>query len=182
MIFAHDTELALQYAAALVNTRPTSSSPEALTSVEDLLLHLREWDGWTGRMPQTPADLTQVLRVRDRLAQLWEVDVEQAVDITNTLLRDGHALPQLVTHEPLGWHIHGTADDAAFAVRLAVEAAFGMIDVIRTDSLDRLQYCAGEDCERVLVDLTKNRSRKYCDTTCANKAHAAAYRARKATR
>lgn len=182
MIFAHDTELALQYAAALVNTRPTATSPEGLPNIEDLLAHLQEWDGWTGSMPRTDADLAQVLRVRDRLARLWVVDVQEAVAIVNTLLRDGRALPQLVTHEPLGWHIHGTPDDAPFAIRLAVEAAFGMVDVIRTDSLDRLEHCAGLDCDHVLVDLTKNRSRKYCDTACANKAHAAAYRARKASR
>ncbi|HOB06206.1 MAG TPA: CGNR zinc finger domain-containing protein [Propionibacteriaceae bacterium] len=30
----------------------------------------------------------------------------------------------------------------------------------------------------LLVDLSKNRSRKFCDTACANRAHAAAYRAR----
>jgi predicted RNA-binding Zn ribbon-like protein len=55
-----------------------------------------------------------------------------------------------------------------------------MIDVIRTDSLDRLGDCGAEDCDNVLVDLTKNRSRKFCDTACANRTHAAAYRARKA--
>jgi len=55
-----------------------------------------------------------------------------------------------------------------------------MVDVIRTDTLDRLRLCDREDCDNVLVDLTKNQSRKFCDTTCANRAHAAAYRARKA--
>ena len=56
--------------------------------------------------------------------------------------------------------------------------AMAMIDVIRTDSLSRLRLCEGEDCENVLIDLSKNQSRKFCDTACANRAHAAAYRAR----
>ena len=63
---------------------------------------------------------------------------------------------------------------------MAVDTGMAMVDVIRTDTLDRLRLCEREDCDNVLVDLTKNQSRKFCDTACANRAHAAAYRARKA--
>lgn len=179
MIFAPDTEVALQYVASLVNTRPSEDSPETLTSVAALLEQMDGWS-WTGRMPSTMADVEQVRRVRDRLRTLWGADTEEVVDIVNALLRDGGALPQLVIHEPYGWHIHGTDADAPVAVRMAVEAGLAFVDLIRTDSLDRLGVCEGEDCENVLIDLTKNRSRKFCDTPCANRAHAAAYRARKA--
>ncbi len=178
MIFTHDTEVSLMYAASLVNTRPSQAAPETLTDVDALLAQMAGW-GWTGSMPASEADVEQVRRVRDRLRLLWDVDVDRAVDIINDLLRDGRALPRLVIHEPYGWHIHGTEPDAPVAVRVAVEAAMAMIDVIRTESLDRLRVCAGEDCACVLVDLSKNRSRKFCDTLCANRAHAAAYRARR---
>ena len=179
MIFAPDTEVTLQWAATLVNTKPTVGAPETLNTVDDLLEHMAGWS-WTGSMPDNDTDLAQVRRVRDRLRTLWDVDVDQAVDIVNALLRDGRALPQLVIHEPFGWHIHGTDPDAPIAVRMAVDAAMAMVDVIRTDTLDRLRLCDREDCDNVLVDLTKNQSRKFCDTACANRAHAAAYRARKA--
>lgn len=179
MIFAPDTETSLMYAASLVNTKPSVGSVETLTDVPALLAQMDGW-GWTGSMPSSVDDLEQVRRVRDRLRTLWDVDVEGAVDIVNGLLRDGRALPQLVIHEPYGWHIHGADSNAPFAVRMAVEAAMAMIDVIRTDRFDRLQFCSGDDCDRVLIDLSRNRSRKFCDTTCANRAHAAAYRARKA--
>ena len=179
MIFAPDTEDSLQFAASLVNTKPSAHSPETLGSVEDLLDHMAGWS-WTGLMPDSDTDLAQVRRVRERLRALWDVDVEEAVDLVNALLRDGKALPQLVIHEPFGWHIHGTDSDAPIAVRMAVDTAMAMVDVIRTDSLDRLRTCEAEDCDHVLVDLSKNQSRKFHDTTCANRAHAAAYRARKA--
>ena len=55
-----------------------------------------------------------------------------------------------------------------------------LVDVIRADAVDRLRVCAGEDCEDVLVDLSRNRSRKFCDGTCGTRANVAAYRARKA--
>ena len=38
---------------------------------------------------------------------------------------------------------------------------------------------AGDGCERVIVDLSKNRSRRFCEAGCGNKANVAAYRARR---
>jgi hypothetical protein len=36
------------------------------------------------------------------------------------------------------------------------------------------------DCDQVLVDLSRNRSKRYCDArTCGNRVHVAAYRARR---
>ena len=56
----------------------------------------------------------------------------------------------------------------------------GFLDLIREDQLDRLRTCAADDCDDVLVDLSKNRSKRYCDTgNCGNRANVAAYRARK---
>jgi len=63
--------------------------------------------------------------------------------------------------------------------RLAAEAGMAFADLIRAGELDRLRVCAGDDCDAVLVDLTRNRSRIYCDTgNCGNRQHVAAYRAR----
>jgi predicted RNA-binding Zn ribbon-like protein len=56
----------------------------------------------------------------------------------------------------------------------------GLLDLVRSDELDRLRTCAAEDCDDVLVDLSKNRSRRFCDGGCGNRANVAAYRARKA--
>ena len=53
-----------------------------------------------------------------------------------------------------------------------------MIDVVRTDELDRLSRCADDTCEGVVIDLSRNRSRRYCSTACGNRNAVAAYRAR----
>jgi predicted RNA-binding Zn ribbon-like protein len=56
-----------------------------------------------------------------------------------------------------------------------------LIDLIRTDQLSRLKSCAGEGCDFVFVDLSRNRSRRFCsDGGCGNRAHVAAYRKRRA--
>ena len=62
----------------------------------------------------------------------------------------------------------------------SVEAAMALVDVVRSDELDRLRVCDADDCSDVLVDLSKNRSRRYCDAGCGNRVNVAAYRARRA--
>jgi predicted RNA-binding Zn ribbon-like protein len=63
---------------------------------------------------------------------------------------------------------------------MAVEAAMGFIDVVRDGQLSRLRMCTYPGCDNVVVDLSKNRSKRFCDSGCANRAAVNAYRARKA--
>ena len=101
------------------------------------------------------------------------------VAVVNRLLRDGHALPQLVRHDGWGYHVHATEPGASVADRMGVEAAMAVADVVRAGALDRLGRCAADRCDDVLVDLTRNASRRFCDASCANRSHVAAYRARR---
>ena len=64
--------------------------------------------------------------------------------------------------------------------RMAVEAAMAFADVIRSGQLDRLRTCAAENCDNVHIDLSKNRSRRFCGVSCANRTNVAAYRTRRA--
>ena len=63
--------------------------------------------------------------------------------------------------------------------RMAVDAAMAFADLIRFEELARLRYCAAADCDNVMVDLSKNRSRRFCSLTCANRVNVAAYRSRR---
>jgi len=181
MLFAHDTELALRGAAALVNTAPTlPTDTDDLATVEDLERFVAEWE-WTGSRAHDHAELEAVRALRPRLRRLWTVDTDGAAALVNELLADARALPQLVRHGEWTWHLHATPPEAPLATRMAVEAAMAMVDVIRADELGRLRTCAGDDCEDAVVDLSKNRSKRYCDGGCANRAHVAAYRRRRAT-
>ena len=175
MLFAHDTEVALAGAAALVNT--DSSDGELLGDVASLDAFVREW-GWTGSRRHNRTELAEVQALRPRLRAIWAADEDGAAEIVNALLREARALPQLVTHGEWGYHLHATAAQAPLADRMAVEAAMGLVDVIRMGELDRLRVCAADDCTDVLVDLSKNRSRRYCDRGCGNRMNVAAYRAR----
>ncbi|WP_122262942.1 CGNR zinc finger domain-containing protein [Ornithinimicrobium cerasi] len=180
MHFTHDTEIALQGAAGLVNTsvrRP--GDVEELATVDDLDAFVRAWR-WSGRRARDRAELAEVRDLRPRLAAFWELDEEGFAAQCNTLLAEAGALPRLVNHDDFGWHLHATPDDAPLATRMAVEAAMAFADVLRAGELRRLRTCEAEDCEDVHVDLSRNRSRRFCSTTCGNRMAAAAYRERQA--
>ena len=177
MLFAHDTEVALAAATALVNT--AADGEERLPDPPFLAAFLDEWQ-FTGSRTGDSAELAEVHRLRSVLAGIWDADEDGVVAVVNRLLRDGQALPQLVRHDGWGYHVHATEPTASVADRMGVEAAMALADVVRADALDRLRRCAASGCHDVLIDLTKNASRRFCDNTCANREHAAAYRARRA--
>ena len=177
MLFAHDTEVALAAAAELVNT--AGRGQEKLPDPDALAAFLATY-GWTGRHERTAAELRAVRALRPRLRRLWEADEEEVVTIVNTLLREANALPQLVRHDEWPYHLHATPSDAPLAVRMAVEAAMAMVDVVREGELRRMRICEFPDCDHVLVDLSKNRSKRFCDAGCGNRAAVNAYRARRA--
>jgi predicted RNA-binding Zn ribbon-like protein len=174
LLFAHDTEVALAAAAALVNT----GSEGTLETVDDLDAFVTEW-GYTGSRRHSGGELRAVQQLRPRLREIWLVDKDGAVRIVNELLRESSAVPQLVKHDVWDYHLHATRPEQPLAERMAVEAAMAFVDVIRTDELDRLRICAADDCDDVLVDLSKNRSRRFCEAGCGNRVAVAAYRARK---
>jgi predicted RNA-binding Zn ribbon-like protein len=177
MVFAHDTEVALAAAAALVNT---DGDVEGLPDIAALDRFVRTW-GWTGEVRHDDAELRAVRALRPRLRRIWELDEDDVVELVNSLLREARALPQLVKHDQWSYHLHATPPAAPLATRMAVEAAMALVDVVRSDELRRLRMCEYHDCHNVVVDLSKNRSKRFCDDGCGNRSAVAAYRARKST-
>lgn len=175
MVFAHDTDLSLQAAVALVNT---AEAPDTLTSVAELSAFFERYR-YTGRHDRTRAELDEVRAVRPGMRALLTASRDECVDLVNTILKAYAAAPQVARHPGQDWHIHAISPDAPLAHRVAVETAMAMVDVVRADELSRLTTCADDDCSGVVLDLSRNRSKRYCSTTCTNRNAAAAYRARR---
>lgn len=178
MLFAHDTEVALVTSAALVNTE---GPPDRLTTIEALDAFLAE-HRFSGSRTHDEAELADVRAVRSRLRRLWNADLDELAAGVNGLLAEASALPRLVRHDGWDYHLHATSPQTPLATRVAVETAMALVDVVRAGETSRLRRCAGEDCDGVLVDLSRNRSRRYCEGGCGNRANVAAYRARQAGR
>lgn len=174
MLFTHDTEASLRAAVALVNS---AVEPDTLVEIADLDAWYAEW-GYTGRRDGDRAELDALRALRPVLRELLTSERDQAAELVNTLLAEAPAVPQLRRHDGLDWHIHAVPADAPLDRRVAVETAMAMIDVIRADELSRLSVCADDRCEGLVLDLSRNRSRRFCSTTCANRNAVAAYRAR----
>jgi len=180
MVFAHDTEMSLMSAAGLINTAGTADRADTLSTRAQLDGFVRDWV-FTGNRTHDDVELQAVRALRPQLHQLWTAqDADTVAQGVNDLLRQGSALPQLVKHDHWDWHLHATDPMAPLATRMAVEAAMAMVDVVRTGELSRLRVCAADDCADVVVDLSRNRSRRYCESGCGNRVNVAAYRARRA--
>lgn len=178
MVFTHDAELSLQAGVSLANS---GLSPDTLTTVEELDEWYAEFS-FTGRRDRDRAELEAVRALRPALRELLTSDRDRAAELVNAMLAKAHALPQLVRHDSFDWHLHAVSPDAPLDSRITVEIAMAMIDVIRADEMSRLGVCADDGCSGVVLDLSRNRSRRFCSTACGNRNAAAAYRARQATR
>ena len=176
MVFAHDTEVALQAAAALANS---GLEPDTLESLDDLDAFFGAYD-YTGRRDRDEAELDGLRAIRPALYELLTASRDDAVELVNAMLADAAALPQLVRHDVWDWHLHAVGPERDFPTRILVETAMAMIDVIRSDEMSRLGVCADDTCRGVVLDLSRNRSRRFCSTACGNRNAVAAYRARQA--
>jgi len=178
VLFAHDTEEALREAAALVNTR--SGADEHLPDRRSLDAFFAEHP-YSGRHLGTNEELESVRALRPRLRSVWQAaDRDVAVRIVNEILAESDSRPYLTRHDDLDWHLHVTPPEAPLAQRIAAEAAMAFLDLIRTDQFDRLKICDAADCDDVVVDLSRNMSKRFCATgNCGNRTNVAAYRARR---
>lgn len=179
MLITHDTECALGVLVELLNTAPEVSGREQLPDVAALDAFVLRRD-ISDIDSVTPADLAAVHALRTRLRAVFTApDNAAAAGLVNALVAAVNATPRLTDHDGHGWHMHYFAPHAALADHLAAELGMALGLILMARERERLRRCEAPDCARVFVDLSRNRSRRYCDSrTCGNRMHVAAYRAR----
>ena len=181
-MFGDDTESVLQAAAALVNTEPEAShsGEDELTRIEDVAAFYAGWS-YSGALARSARELAAVRGVRAELRRFFAESRDEAAEHVNRVLASAAALPRLVKHDDYDWHLHAVPNDAPFDQRILVETAMAVSDLVRADEVGRLKECAADDCTAVLVDLSRNRSKRFCDVgNCGNRMNVTAYRARRA--
>jgi predicted RNA-binding Zn ribbon-like protein len=175
VLLAHDTEASLQAAVDLANS---AEEPDTLTGTAEV-------DAWyakhryTGRRDRDAAELADLRALRPRLRDLLTADRDRVAALVNGMLAEARAVPQLVRHGDVDWHLHAISPDEPLVRRVVVETAMAMADLVRGDEMSRLAICADGTCDGIVLDLTRNRSRRFCSTACANRNAVAAYRARR---
>lgn len=174
MRFTDDTTEALRAAVHLANS---AEAPDTLETLDEFDAFLVDFP-YTGRLDRDDAELHALRALRPRLRTMLLAPRDEMVEHINAALRDVTLSARLVRHDDVDWHLHAVDDDRPLPERILAETAMALIDVVRSDEGSRLSVCADDDCAAIALDLSRNRSRRYCSTTCANRNAVAAYRAR----
>jgi hypothetical protein len=181
VLITHDTRCALDTVVDLVNTVPEDES--ALDGLPDVTA-LEEFVG-THEISDvgvlSELDLSAVRKIRGRFAAVFAApDARAAAGLINDLVAAAGTTPRLTDHDGYDWHIHYFAPGASVADHLAADCGMALAFFVVAGEQERLRRCEAPDCRRAFVDLSRNRSRRYCDSrTCGNRLHVAAYRARR---
>ncbi|MGM1058324.1 CGNR zinc finger domain-containing protein [Saccharothrix sp. Mg75] len=175
MVFTHDTTAALLAAVDLVNS---AVEPDTMTGLAQVDAFFAK-HGYTGARARDARDLEAVRALRAPLRRMLTSDRDTAAELVNEVLATHRAVPRLVRHDGFDYHLHVVHPDTPLADRIAAETAMAVVDVVRADEMSRLSVCADETCDGVVLDLSRNRSRRYCSTACGNRLAVAAYRARR---
>ena len=180
--FGADLTEALVACTELINTGRDAAG-EGLATVADV-----QEIGDRYAFHGIPAGDRDVPRLRTHRARLDAIaaaceagDDGAAIEMLNALLAQTGATPQIVAHDGRGPHIHVSRPAAPLADRIAAHLAMGLAELVVAGESERMHCCAAAPCRNVFLDLSRNRSRRYCDSrTCGNRLHVAAYRARRA--
>jgi predicted RNA-binding Zn ribbon-like protein len=180
VLFSHDTERALECVVDLVNSTPSPTSDELLPDLRSLTDFVARHDlSETGDL--TTHDLGSVHALRTSVAAVFDAtDDRSAAGAVNALVSRAAATPRLTHHDGYDWHLHYFAPGASLAEHLTIDCGMALAHVVASGERERLRRCAAPGCHHALVDLSRNRSKRYCDArTCGNRLHVAAYRERR---
>ncbi|MFD9376926.1 CGNR zinc finger domain-containing protein [Streptomyces sp. NPDC059999] len=180
MQIPHDTRRALDVVVALVNTAAEPGRTDGLSDLGALRGFVREYAiSDVGELGAR--DLSGVRAVRGKFAQVFAAPNSRAAATQiNELVATAGTTPRLTDHDGYDWHVHYFAPGASLGDHLAADGGMALAFIVVSGEEERLRRCEAPDCRRAFVDLSRNRSRRYCDSrTCGNRLHVAAYRARR---
>ncbi|MFI5620082.1 CGNR zinc finger domain-containing protein [Streptomyces sp. NPDC051567] len=180
MQIPHDTRRALDVVVALVNTAAEPDQPDGLADIGALRGFVHEHAiSDVGELGAR--DLAGVRTVRATFAQVFAApNARVAASLVNDLVATAGTTPQLTDHDGYHWHVHYFAPGASVGDHLAADGGMALAFIVVSGEQERLRRCEAPDCRRAFVDLSRNRSRRYCSSrTCGNRLHVAAYRARR---
>lgn len=160
-------------AAALLNVD--------LVEVDDLVAYLHDRPGL--RQRAVDRDCMLLRRLQRELRPVFDAgardDLDGVVTGLNGLLSRHPITPQISDHDPDDLHLHVATGSGSVAEQVVGESLLGLATLVCDLGADRLGVCEAARCDRAFVDVSPNRSRRYCSERCASRANVAAYRARR---
>jgi hypothetical protein len=130
-------------------------------------------------VPMIPADLGRLKLLRADLAGVFiaasEGDDQAAAAALNALLMVHPVHPVLVQHDGESWHVH-LSESGSMTDRYAATSVIGLSLMLSALGKERLGICAMATCNRVYIDGSKNKSRRYCAEHSAAKGNVTSLR------
>jgi predicted RNA-binding Zn ribbon-like protein len=174
-----------ELAVRLVNSSFSSGDhPDPLGTVDAFGALVADRPHLSGPHRSGPTTLTDLAALRALRAELADIFVaaatgrdEDAVARLNALLARSSIQPELVRHDDLPWHLH-LADSGSVADRFAAGATIGLSLMASQLGLSRLGVCSIASCQRVFIDASPNRSRRYCTEHSTNRTNVTTIRVR----
>jgi predicted RNA-binding Zn ribbon-like protein len=172
-----------ELAVRLVNSAyPAHGDPDPLGATSDFRTLVADRSGLAAAV--TGSDLEALRALRAELGEVFTAAAtgrdRAAMGRLNALLIRCPVQPELVTHDDQPWHVH-LAEHGSAADRYAAGAVVGLTLTVSQYGLARLGICSIASCERVFIDASSNRSRRYCPEHCATRANVTTIRAQAPT-
>lgn len=125
-------------------------------------------------------DLDRLKLLRTDLATVFTCAVEgaeqKAVDRLNALMMVHPVHPVLVAHDGQPWHVH-LDESGSVTDRYAAAAVISLFLLVSQLGFERLGICAMASCDRVFIDGSSNKSRRYCKEHSAARGNVTSLRA-----
>lgn len=152
-----------ELAVRLVNSAAVDASTDPLRSSEAVC----DWvaDRPFLAVPATRQDLARLRLLRAELAAIFGLAAggagAAAVERLNALMMIHPVHPVIVSHDGEPWHLHLT-ESGSLTDRYAAAAVISLSLLVGQLGIERLGVCAIASCDRVFIDGSSNRSRRYC--------------------
>lgn len=129
------------------------------------------------RPAETAAVLAAAIALREAIYRVLSAVAGGRAPADDDLATLNDALARAAPHQRVvptdGGFAWAWAGDADALDRVLWPVARSAADLLTSARLDRLRECAGEDCNWLFLDLSRNRSRRWCDMKeCGNRAKA----------
>ena len=179
-MFSHDIELSLLAVVDLVNSAPECGGTERLPD-SDAIRAFVERHHVSAVSPATSTTSRRCTESASGCGRFSGSATPRSIATrVNALLAESSVVPRLTNHDDYGWHVHYFAPGATLAEHVASDGGMALAHVVSMEETERLRVCDAPDCDAVLIDLSRNRSKRYCDArACGNRLNVAAYRERK---
>jgi predicted RNA-binding Zn ribbon-like protein len=173
----------LALAVDLVNTwDELEPEPDLIEGLRDVRYWL-DWHGLHEAAKQVrEQDVDGMRALRSRYEAVFDASSEaKAVALLNELSREYGTPPEL-ERSGKNWRLRTWPDEREGLRAAAAYGTAGLLEALRDLGWRRFGRCAGAPCRCAFVDRSRNRTRRYCSTLCADRVAQAQYRARKKVR